>query len=97
MRELLPCPFCGGTNLKVIVWHEPTYACKHEKTGRKAEICCEDCFAERGILVAVHAKETLRKYREPWSRCEARARDEAAAAWNRRADATQPAEGGGHA
>ena len=84
--KLKPCPFCGGTDFEICIYRVPLCAYKHEKTGIQADVCCKTCFYERGVLVSVHTRHaTDRKPKESWARCEARARADAAVAWNRRA------------
>ena len=85
--ELKPCPFCGGNDFGVYFTRYPFLGFKREKKAVRAEVCCKPCFYKHGVTVAVHPKdETERKPKESWKRCEARARAEAIAAWNRRAE-----------
>ena len=38
MAELKPCPFCGGTNIHIESWNDPT-----DEMG--SYVCCYDCLA----------------------------------------------------
>ena len=85
--ELKPCPFCGGTNLKIYEFAEPGWACAHSKTGYTAEVVCATCFYERGFSVAVRLRHAIpHKPKESWARCKSRADAAAVAAWNKRAN-----------
>lgn len=73
MPELKPCPFCGGTNLKINI--ERTYEYVGE-TRCSAIVKCVNCRA-KGPVVRINMK-----YGQPHEReiCE----ETAAEAWNRR-------------
>lgn len=74
--NLKPCPFCGGTSLKVESKHNGT----HYWTGTySATVRCNKCHA-RGGTASIKVEDTKR------GRVDEATRAKAIDAWNRRAD-----------
>lgn len=54
MDKLLPCPFCGSENLKIVSYNSIAGACKMVE--------CMDCFAE------VPCRATKKEAIDAWNR-----------------------------